>query len=140
MSMSTFRSLLPSVSKAPASQHSKAKFTATQLKAKVAPEVIEECLNTTKTSGFTTRDIFEAVPEIKTAYQTPNALGTALGTGIKGTGMGLHGKGGAFARCRENASLAASCLADEAFGKLAADLGYDEPEGLAEAIAALPAI
>ena len=31
MSMSTFRSLLPSVSKAPANQHTKAKFTATQL-------------------------------------------------------------------------------------------------------------
>ena len=140
MSMSTFRSLLPSVSKAPANQHTKAKFTATQLKAKVAPTVIKECLDTTKTSGFTTREIYEAVPEIKEAYATPNALGTCLGTGIKGTGMGLHTKRGTFARCRENAALAASCLSDEAFGNLAVELDYEEPEGLAEAIAALPAI
>ncbi len=88
--MSSFRSLLPTVEKAPANQHSKAKNTATQLKAKAAPAVIKECLDTTKTGGFTTRDIFEAVPEVKAAYETPNALGTCLGTGIKGTGMGLH--------------------------------------------------
>ena len=80
------------------------------------------------------------MPEIKEAYATPNALGTCLGTGIKGTGMGLHTKQGTFARCRENAALAASCLSDEAFGNLAVELNYEEPEGLAEAIAALPAI
>ena len=111
-----------------------------RLKAKVAHAVITECLDQTQTNGFTTRDIFEAVAEIKAAYESPNALGTCLGAGIKGTGMGLHGKAGAFARCRENAALAASCLSDEAFGNLAVELDYEEPEGLAEAIAALPAI
>ena len=108
--MSSFRSILPSVSKAPANQHTKAKFTATELKAKVAHAVITECLDQTQTNGFTTRDIFEAVAEVKAAYVTPNALGTCLGTGIKQTGMGLHTSKGAFTRCQENAVLAASCL------------------------------
>ena len=138
--MSSFRSLLPSVSKAPANQYSKAKYTATQLKAKVAPAVIKECLDTTKTSSFTTRDIFEAVAEIKAAYESPNALGTCLGSGVKGTGMGLHSAKGAFARCQENAVLAASCLSDEAFAALAKELGYDSSEALAEALTNLPTI
>ena len=136
--MSSFRSLLPSVSKAPANQHSKAKYTATQLKAKVAPAVIKECLDQTQTNGFTTRAIYEAVPEIKAAYASPNALGTALGSGVKETGMGLHSKNGAFARCRENAVLAAGCLSDQQFEALAEELGHDGPEGLAQAMNALP--
>ena len=83
--MSSFRSILPSVSKAPANQHTKAKFTATELKAKVAHAVITECLDQTQTNGFTTRDIFEAVAEVKAAYETPNALGTCLGSGLGAT-------------------------------------------------------
>jgi hypothetical protein len=138
--MSSFRSILPSVSKAPANQHTKAKFTATELKAKVAHAVITECLDQTQTNGFTTRDIFEAVAEVKAAYETPNALGTCLGTGIKQTGMGLHTSKGTFTRCQENAVLAASCLSDEAFAALAADLDYEGPEGLADVIVALPGI
>ena len=138
--MSNFRALLPTATKAAPNSHNKAKNTATQLKKKAARAVIEECLDQSQPSGFTTREIYEAVPEIKEAYATPNALGTCLGTGIKGTGMGLHTKRGTFARCRENATLAASCLSDEEFGNLAVELDYEEPEGLAEAIAALPAI
>jgi hypothetical protein len=140
--MSSFRSILPQVSKAEPNSHGKAIYTATQLKAKVAPAVIEECLKTAKTSGFTTRDIFEAVPEIKAAYDTPNALGTCLGTGIKGTGMGLHSaKGGTFARCQENAVLAAGCLmTDEDFEALAGKLGFENAEALAEAMTSLPTI
>ena len=138
--MSSFRSILPSVSKAPANQHTKAKFTATELKAKVAHAVITECLDQTQTNGFTTRDIFEAVAEVKAAYETPNALGTCLGTGIKQTGMGLHTSKGAFARCQENAVLAASCLTDDDFAALAEELGIDGPEALAEALINLPTI
>ena len=136
--MSRFRSLLPVVSKAAPNSHSKAKYTAEQLKAKVAPAVIKACLDQTQTNGFTTHEIYEAVPEIKAAYKTPNALGTALGSGVKETGMGLHSKNGAFARCQENAVLATTCLSDEEFTALASDLGYDSPEALAAALAALP--
>ena len=136
----SFRRLLPSVSKAPANPSSKCKNTTAQLKAKVACTVIEECLDQTNTNGFTSRTIFESVAEIKAAYKNPNALGTSLGTGIKGTGMGLHRKNSAFARCRENAVLAANCLSDDAFSQLASDLGYNSQDELAEAIAALPTI
>ena len=133
-----FRELLPKPIKAAPNSHTKAKNTATQLKAKAAPAVIQECLDQTQTNGFTAREIYKAVPEIKAAYATPNALGTCLGTGIKGTGMGLHTKRGTFARCRENAALAASCISDEEFTALASGLGYDSPEALAAALAALP--
>jgi len=136
----SFRELLPKPVKAAPNSHTKAKNTATQLKAKVAPAVIQECLDQTQTNGFTAREIYKAVPEIKAAYKNPNALGTSLGTGIKGTGMGLHRKNGAFARCRENAVLAANCLSDDAFSQLASDLGYNSQDELAEAIAALPTI
>lgn len=136
--MSSFRSILPQVFKAEPNSHGKAIYTATQLKAKVAPAVIKECFDQNQTDGFTTRDIYEAVSEIRTAYATTNALGTVLGTGIKGTGMGLHSKQGAFARCQENAALAAGCLSDQEFAALAEQLGHDGPEGLAKAIAALP--
>ena len=138
--MSNFRSLLPIASKAAPNSHNKAIYTATELKALAARAVIEACLDQTQTNGFTTREIYEAVPEIKAAYASPNALGTALGSGVKETGMGLHGKGGAFARCRDNATLAAGCLSDKAFSQLATDLGYNSPNELAEAIAALPMI
>ena len=111
-----------------------------RLKAKVAHAVITECLDQTQTNGFTTRDIFEAVAEVKAAYETPNALGTCLGTGIKQTGMGLHTSKGAFTRCQENAVLAASCISDEAFAALAKELGIDSPEALAEALINLPTI
>ena len=135
-----FRELLPKPVKAAPNSYTKAKNTATQLKKKAARAVIEECLDQSQPSGFTTREIYEAVPEIKEAYATPNALGTCLGTGIKGTGMGLHTKRGTFARCRENAALAASYLSDEEFTALASDLGYDSPEALVEALTNLPTI
>ena len=78
--------------------------------------------------------------EIKAAYETSNVVGTCLGTGIKGTGMGLHSAKGAFIRCQENAVLAASCLSDEEFAALAEEAGFDSPEALVEALTNLPTI
>jgi hypothetical protein len=105
---------------------------------KAAKVVIRRCLDG-QPGGFDTREIFEAVAEFAASYRTPNALGTALGDGVRGSGLGLHrDQAGQFARCRDHAALAAAELGDDEFAALAQELGYGGPDELADAIDRLP--
>lgn len=103
-----------------------------------AAPVIEACLDG-QAGGFGARKIFEAVPEFAARYETANVLGTALGDGVRGSGLGLHRDAdGKFRRCRDNAALAAAVLGDDEFAALAAGLGFRDADGLADAIDQLP--
>lgn len=105
---------------------------------RAAPAVIRKCLDG-RAGGFSTQEVFDAVPEFASSYRTSNALGTALGDGVRGSGLGLHRDAeGTFRRCRDNAALAAAALDDDEFAALADELGLAGPEALAEAIDRLP--
>ena len=85
--------------------------------------MIRECL-TGNPKGFTARRVFDQVPAFGAGYTDANALGTALGDGVRGKGLGLHrDEAGEFRRCRDNAALAAAELTDEEFLALASSLG-----------------
>jgi hypothetical protein len=101
--------------------------------------VIDECL-VGHSEGFTARVLLERCPTLAAAYRTPNVIGTMLGDGIRGKGLGLHRDSkGRFSRCRDNAALAASRLSDDELSDLAADLGFAHAEELIDAIDRLPA-
>lgn len=101
--------------------------------------VLSKCLDG-RPGGFTTREVFDGVPEFANSYRSPNALGTALGNGVRGKGMGLHRDlNGKFLRCRDNAALAATNLTDDEFAALAVELGLPDPDALADLIDRLPA-
>ena len=103
-----------------------------------APVVIRECL-IGNTKGFTARQVFNQVPAFGAIYTDANALGTALGDGVRGKGLGLHrDEAGEFRRCRDNAALAAAELTDEEFLALANSLGYPTVDALTDAIDRLP--
>ena len=73
-------------------------------------------------------------------YTDANALGTAMGGGVRGHGLGLHrDRDGSFLRCRDNAALAAEHLEDAEIDDLAAEIGSRDADGLADAINQLPA-
>ena len=79
---------------------------------KAAESVVRECLDG-QPGGFSTRQVFDRVAEFATSYKSPNALGTALGEGVRGSGLGLHrDEAGNFRRCRDNAALAVAELSD----------------------------
>jgi hypothetical protein len=104
-----------------------------------AASVIRECLDG-QSGGFSTREVFESRTEFVTSYRTANALGTALGDGVRGKGMGLHRDlNGKFLRCRDNAALAATNLTDDEFAALAFELELPDPDALADLIDQLPA-
>lgn len=68
---------------------------------------IMECLAyTPQNPTFSSRDIYDAVPEINSLYDSSRTLGDRLGKGNSGHGLGLHAetKGRHF-RCQENATL-----------------------------------
>lgn len=103
-----------------------------------APVVIRECL-IGNTKRFTARQVFNQVPAFGAIYTDANALGTALGDGVRGKGLGLHrDEAGEFRRCRDNAALAAAELTDEEFLALANSLGYPTVDALTDAIDRLP--
>jgi hypothetical protein len=101
--------------------------------------VIDECL-AGQSEGFTASALLERCPTLAAAYHAPNVIGTALGEGVRGKGLGLHRDlQGRFSRCRDNAALAASRLSDDELSDLAADLGLADAEALIDAIDRLPA-
>jgi hypothetical protein len=104
-----------------------------------AATVIRKCLDG-QPDGFSTREVFDSTTDFVTSYRTANALGTALGDGVRGKGMGLHrDQNGKFRRCRDNAALAASNLTDDKLAALAVELGLPDPDALADLIDRLPA-
>ncbi len=103
-----------------------------------APVVIRECL-LGNLRGFTARQVFEQVRAFGAIYTDANALGTALGDGVRGKGLGLYrDEAGEFRRCRDNGGLAAAELTDDEFLALAISLGYPTADALADAIDHLP--
>jgi hypothetical protein len=142
-------------------------MTAQEMWKRVGPSIVKECLaRQPGNTSFTTREIFDAVPEISRVYRTPKTLGDRLGQGVAGHGLGLHpSPGGDHLRCRENATLAvwgACCddflsirrrLADGeeiddampgveldklAVEDLADTVGFDDAETLSAGISSLP--
>lgn len=76
---------------------------------------IIECLAyTPQKPTFSSRDIYDAVPEINSLYYSAKTLGDRLGKGVSSHGLGLHAAPmGGHLRCMENATLfvlGACCL------------------------------
>ena len=136
--VSAFRDKLSNVQRAP-KRRSRTSLAGTKsLIHNAAPVVIRECL-TGNSKGFTARRVFDQVPAFGASYTDANALGTALGDGVRGKGLGLHrDEAGEFRRCRDNAALAAAELTDEEFLALASSLGYPTVDALTDAIDCLP--
>ena len=131
--VSAFRDKLSDVQRAPKRVSRTSLMGTKSLIHNAAPVVIRECL-TGNPKGFTARRVLDQVPALAAIYTDANALGTALGDGVRGKGLGLHRDGaGDFRRCRDNAALAAAKLNDDKFAALAAEL-VGVPDGLADAI------
>ena len=134
----SFRSRLGDARRAPKRAAKDATMTTKGMIRLAAAPVIEACLDG-QAGGFGARKIFEAAPEFAARYNTANVLGTALGDGVRGSGLGLHrDEAGEFRRCRANAALAAAELTDEEFLALASSLGYPTGDALTDAINCLP--
>ena len=136
--VSAFRDKLSDVRRAPKGAFRTSLAGTKSLIHDAAPVVIRECL-IGNTKGFTARQVFNQVPAFGAIYTDANALGTALGDGVRGKGLGLHrDEAGEFRRCRDNAALAAAELTDEEFLVLANSLGYPTVDALTDAIDRLP--
>ena len=136
--VSAFRDKLSDVRRAPKGAFRTSLAWTKSLIHDAAPVVIRECL-IGNTKGFTARQVFNQVPAFGAIYTDANALGTALGDGVRGKGLGLHrDEAGEFRRCRDNAALAAAELTDEEFLALANSLGYPTVDALTDAIDRLP--
>ena len=134
---SGFRDLLGPARRAPKSVHRQGLKTKAMI-THAARAVVRECLKDAR-GGFTAKEIFVQVPVLAASYTDANALGTALGEGVRGRGLGLHrDRDGSFLRCRDNATLAAEHLEDAEIDDLTAELGFRGADGLAEAINQLP--
>ena len=135
--INSFRSRLGDARRAPKQAAKDTKTTTKETIRLAAASVIEACLDG-QAGGFGARKIFEAVPEFAARYDTANVLGTALGDGVRGSGLGLHRDAeGKFRRCRDNGAAAAELREDE-IDDLAAELGFRDADGLADAINQLP--
>jgi hypothetical protein len=100
------------------------------------PEVLAKCLDG---ADFSAAQIREAVPQIAQAYANANVLGTALGDGVRGSGLRLwRGPRGLFRACRENAVLAAKRMKPGELDAAARKRGLAGIQELAQAIQRLP--
>jgi hypothetical protein len=107
---------------------------------KAAGSIVRRCLQD-QPGGFTAQQILEDTAALAAYYHSPNALRTALGAGVRGTGLGLHrDRQGAYLRCRENGAVALleAELSEEELAALATELGFADLDGLVEAIDRLP--
>jgi hypothetical protein len=84
------------------------------------------------------RGLMEEVPEFKKVYSSPNALGTLLGKGVAGHGLGLFRRGDAYPPTYANGWQLAQRLTATQFEQVARRLGFDGAEALAAAIRNLP--
>lgn len=145
------------------------KMSAQEMWRLAAPAGIHECLAYKPGDVvFSSRDIFEAIPEINQLYGTAKTLGDRLGQGVAGHGLGLHpAPAGGHLRCRENGTLfvlGACCeefqnhrqrmaegespeevlitaeLEDEAVEELVEAAGFNNLESLSSAINELPPV
>jgi hypothetical protein len=99
--------------------------------AALAPMILAHCV---RGQDVPLRTLAEVAGERRT-----NAIATALGAGVAGSGGAkLWKRDGVVLACQENASLIAEFLSDEAEAALLTDLGMDRTQFL-EALAALPA-
>ena len=88
--VSAFRDKLSDVQRAP-KRGSRTSLAGTKsLIHNAAPVVIRECL-TGNPKGFTARRVFDQVPAFGASYTDANALGTALGDGVRGKGSACTG-------------------------------------------------
>jgi hypothetical protein len=84
------------------------------------------------------RGLMKDVPELRDVYTNPNALGTLLGKGVAGHGLGLVRKGDAYPPIYANGWQLAQRLSSAQFEQAAQRLGFDGVEALADAIRKLP--
>jgi hypothetical protein len=84
------------------------------------------------------RDLMEAVPEFKSVYTSPNALGTLLGRGVAGHGLGLFRRGDAYPPTYANGWQLAQRLSPGQFERVAHRLKFASVEDFAAAIRQLP--
>lgn len=84
------------------------------------------------------RGLMEGVPEFQKAYASPNALGTLLGKGVAGHGLGLFRRGDAYPPTYANGWQLAHRLTSGQFEQVARRLQLDGPEALAAAVRQLP--
>jgi hypothetical protein len=84
------------------------------------------------------RGLLEDVPEFKRVYSSPNALGTLLGKGVAGHGLGLFKRGDAYPPTYANGWQLAQRLSSAQFEQAARRLGLDGVEALADAVRKLP--
>jgi hypothetical protein len=84
------------------------------------------------------RGLMEDVPAFKRLYSSPNALGTLLGRGVAGHGLGLFRRGDAYPPTYANGWQLAQRLTSAQFEQVARRLGFDGVEALAAAVRKLP--
>ena len=136
--ISDFDSVFDDVRRAPRRPAREAVMKTKALIRKAAESVVRKCLDG-QPGGFSTREIFDQVAEFSGSYTSPNALGTALGDGVRGSGLGLHrDEAGKFRRCRDNAALALTALGAAERELLARELSFSETRDLFDAIDRLP--
>ena len=136
--ISDFESVFDDVRRAPRRPARGAVMKTKAILRKAAESVVRKCLDG-QPGGFSTREIFDQVAEFATSYKCSNAIGTALGDGVRGSGLGLHrDETGNFRRCRDNAALALAELSDAERELLARQLTFSGTNGLIDAIDRLP--
>jgi hypothetical protein len=84
------------------------------------------------------RGLMKDVPEFQGVYSAPNALGTLLGKGVAGHGLGLFRRGDAYPPTYANGRQLAQRLTSAQFEQVARRLGFDGVEALAAAVRKLP--
>jgi hypothetical protein len=82
--------------------------------------------------------LMKDVPEFQGMYTVPNALGTLLGRGVAGHGLGLFRRGDAYPPTYANGWQLAQRLTAAQFEQVARRLGFDGVEALAAAVRKLP--
>jgi hypothetical protein len=84
------------------------------------------------------KGLMKDVPEFQGVYTAPNALGTLMGKGVAGHGLGLFRRGDAYPPTYANGWQLAQRLTSAQFEQVARRLGFDGVEALAAAVRKLP--
>jgi hypothetical protein len=84
------------------------------------------------------RSLMEDVPEFQQVYRTANSIGTLLGKGVAGHGLGLFRQDDAYPPTYANGWQLAQRLNSAQFEQVARRLGFDGVDALAAAIRGLP--
>jgi hypothetical protein len=84
------------------------------------------------------KGLLNDVPEFKAIYVAPNALGTLLGRGVAGHGLGLFRQGDIYPPTYTNGWQLAQRLSPAQLERVSHRLGFESVEDLAAAIRRLP--